>query len=371
MNKGSIIERARKDGTITYQAMVKIPGAKAAVRSFSDRDQASAFIEQVQKSRAKVAKEWKERWVTPLSPGEQADRNQELWANEWLKTTLKLYYESDRITNRFKTPMRTIFKFGGDVKLGELDRKWVRAYIIFARKQKTRTKTPYKWASIADHLKVISAAMNWRAEEMEAKGAKLPFSLKMLPSDWEVKRERRLAPDEERRLVAALRARQNKRTHPDIGKHLLRIFRLAINTAARMQELVLAEWSEFDLERRYWIIPAAHTKCKKARLVPLNKAALRVLKVMKLAQNPHSQRVFHAISTSKVLSNLFSKLTDHMGINDLRFHDLRHEAISRLVLKQRQLSVFEIMDIVGHSSIEMLKRYTNLRGDELAAKMID
>ena len=60
-----------------------------------------------------------------------------------------------------------------------------------------------------------------------------------------------------------------------------------------------------------------------------------------------------------------------MGIADLRWHDLRHEAISRMVLKQRHLSVFEIMDIVGHSSIEMLKRYTNLRGDELAAKLID
>jgi integrase len=284
MRKGSIIERPRKDGTITYQAMVKIPGAKAAVRSFSDPEQARAFIQEVQKSRAKVATEWKERWLKPVSPGEQADRNQELWANEWLKTTLKLYNESDRITNRFKTSMRTIFKFGGDVKLGELDRKWVRDYIKFARKQMTRTKTPYKWGSIADHLKVISAAMNWRAEELDAKGAKLPFSLKMFPSDWEVKRERRLSADEERRLVAAFRRRRPAKNNAPTGKHLLRLFRLAIHTAARQQELVLAKWSEFDLDRKYWIIPAEHTKCKKARLVPLNKAALRVLKVMRLGR---------------------------------------------------------------------------------------
>jgi integrase len=60
-----------------------------------------------------------------------------------------------------------------------------------------------------------------------------------------------------------------------------------------------------------------------------------------------------------------------LGIKDLRFHDLRHEAISRIVLKQRHLSVFEIMKIVGHSSIEMLNRYANLRGEELSRKLID
>lgn len=365
---GSIIERKLVKGGVSYQAMVKIPGAKAAVQTFKDRAGAEEFIEKVRVERAKVAKakQYREAWLTPLSSGQQADLNQEKWANQWLKETLRRYSESDRITNRFKQPMRTIIKFGGDMKLGELDRTWVRAYIKHARKQLTRTKEVYKWASIADHMKIISAAMNWLAEEMDAKGAHLPFSLKMFPGDWEVKRTRRLSKEEERRLLRRFMAsRRRSRVH------WIRMFRLALNTAARLQELVLAEWSEFDLERRYWIIPAHHTKCRKERLIPLNKAALRALKVMKMVQSPDSPRVFHLFRNSISASNVFSKITIDMGIGDLRFHDLRHEAISRMVLKQRQLSVFEIMNIVGHSSIEMLKRYTNLRGDELAAKLID
>ena len=54
---------------------------------------------------------------------------------------------------------------------------------------------------------------------------------------------------------------------------------------------------------------------------------------------------------------------------NFRFHDLRHEAISRMVLYKRQLSVFEIMRIVGHSNAEMLHRYANLRGDEMSDRM--
>ena len=365
---GSIIERKLVGGGVSYQAMVKIPGAKAAVKTFKDRAGAEDFLEKVRAEREKnvKAKEYRERWLTPLSPGKQADLNQEKWANEWLKETLKLYNESDRITNRFKQPMRTIIKFGGDMKLGELDKTWVRDYIKHARKQKTRTTEIFKWASIADHMKIISAAMNWRAEELDAKGAKLPFSLKMFPGDWEVKRTRRLSAEEERMVTRKLILKR-KRSR----SHWIRMFRLALHTAARLQELVLAEWSEFDLERRYWIIPAGHTKCGVERLVPLNKAALRALRVMKMARRPDSPRVFHLIGTAKSASNIFSKLTIQLGIPDLRFHDLRHEAISRMVLKQRHFSVFEIMSIVGHSSVEMLRRYTNLRGDELAAKLID
>ena len=89
---GSIIERPRKNG-MSYQAMVKIPGAKAAVRTFLDRDDAQKFIDDVaaERARAEKTKDWAARWIRPLSPGEAADRNQELWANEWLKTTLNLY----------------------------------------------------------------------------------------------------------------------------------------------------------------------------------------------------------------------------------------------------------------------------------------
>ena len=363
---GSIIERKKKDGSVSYQAMVKIPGSKAAVRSYGDKESAEKFVASIEAQRQITKAKRAPKWVEYRTPDEVAKTNQQAWENEWLKTTLGLYAASDRITNRFKQPMRTIIAFGGDMQLGELNKKWVRKYLIHARAQKTRTKEPYKWATIVDHMKIISAAINWRAEEMEARGAKLPFSFKMIPKDWETKRERRLESHEHIAIRARLKLlRSSSRTHWP------RMICLALQTGARLQELVFAEWKEFDLERRYWVIPAAHTKCKTARLVPLNKAAIRALRVMALIANVDSPRVFHLLTTPKAASNTFSKITIALKIKDLRFHDLRHEAISRMVLTEKNLSVFEIMGIVGHSSIEMLRRYANLRGDELAAKLLN
>lgn len=80
--------------------------------------------------------------------------------------------------------------------------------------------------------------------------------------------------------------------------------------------------------------------------------------------------IFNILGGTRQVSCCFHLFTRRLGIEGLRFHDLRHEAISRMVLIERNLRVSEIMAIVGHSSLKMLQRYTNLRGDELAAKLV-
>ena len=80
-------------------------------------------------------------------------------------------------------------------------------------------------------------------------------------------------------------------------------------------------------------------------------------------------RVFHRLGTPGSVSGLFHRYTLAAGVNDFRFHDLRHEAISRMVFSKRDLSVFEIMKIAGHKSLDMLNRYANLRGEELVNRM--
>jgi integrase len=55
------------------------------------------------------------------------------------------------------------------------------------------------------------------------------------------------------------------------------------------------------------------------------------------------------------------------GIKGLRFHDLRHEAVSRLV--EAGLSDQEVAAISGHKSMQMLKRYTHLRAEDLVERL--
>jgi len=55
------------------------------------------------------------------------------------------------------------------------------------------------------------------------------------------------------------------------------------------------------------------------------------------------------------------------GIEDLRFHDLRHEATSRLF--EKGFNPMEVSAITGHKTLQMLKRYTHLRAEDLAKRM--
>jgi site-specific recombinase XerD len=76
--------------------------------------------------------------------------------------------------------------------------------------------------------------------------------------------------------------------------------------------------------------------------------------------------VFDGLRTYS-LKHAFVRLTKRAGITGLTWHDLRHEALSRFV--ERGLNLMEVCAISGHSSLDMLKRYTHLRAEDIAAKL--
>ena len=71
--------------------------------------------------------------------------------------------------------------------------------------------------------------------------------------------------------------------------------------------------------------------------------------------------------TPRGLSGEFLKLCRRKGIHDLHFHDLRHEATSRLF--EKGLNPVEVATITGHKDPRMLMRYTHLRAEDLARKL--
>ena len=64
---------------------------------------------------------------------------------------------------------------------------------------------------------------------------------------------------------------------------------------------------------------------------------------------------------------LWRRACKRAGIEDLRFHDLRHEATSRFF--EKGLNVMEVAAITGHKDLRMLQRYTHLRAEDLAKKL--
>lgn len=168
-------------------------------------------------------------------------------------------------------------------------------------------------------------------------------------------RERRLMPGEEVRLFAACAKSRAVMLAP--------VVRFAIETGMRMGEILSLEWRYVDMAQRVATLP--DTKTGDARQVPLSTAALAA--ISPLPRHFKDGRVFWTWSRADSLENAWRRAVKAAGIQDLRFHDLRHEAVSRLF--ELGLNPMEVATISGHKTLQMLKRYTHLRAAELALKI--
>lgn len=175
-----------------------------------------------------------------------------------------------------------------------------------------------------------------------------PIDAVRKPKTGNNKRDRRLIGDEESRLMAACK---------DYGEPLPSIVTLAVETAMRRGEIANLEWGYVDFEKRILHIP--ETKTDEPRDVPLSSRAITVLR--KLPRNIHG-RVFDMRADS--ITQAFSRACERAEIDDLRFHDLRHEATSRFF--ELGLNPMQVAAITGHKTLQMLQRYTHLRAEDLA-----
>lgn len=162
-------------------------------------------------------------------------------------------------------------------------------------------------------------------------------------------RIRRVSEDEELRLFAA--------TQSDAEMH--DIILLAINCAPRLSEILNVEKSDVDLERR--TLTLRKTKNGWVRVIPLPMAALEMIQ----RRMNGTDKIFDL--SASVVSQRFAALSKNAGINDLRFHDLRHEAISRFF--EMGLTTLEVAAISGHKSLSMMQRYTHINPEHLVRRL--
>jgi integrase len=143
---------------------------------------------------------------------------------------------------------------------------------------------------------------------------------------------------------------------------LATIIVMAVETGMRRNELASLTWEHLYLDRQTAHLPK--TKTDVPRTVPLSTTAIAALR--RLPANTEG-RVFKLQAES--MSQAFERACEphRANIVGVRFHDLRHEATSRLF--EKGLNVMEVAAITGHKTLEMLKRYTHLRAEDLAKKL--
>ncbi|WP_273725085.1 site-specific integrase [Brucella gallinifaecis] len=166
-------------------------------------------------------------------------------------------------------------------------------------------------------------------------------------------RDRRLEAGEEQKLFDAADSARNP--------YMRSLIIIALETAMRQGEILSLEWSDIDFNRR--IAHLEMTKNGESRDIPLSQLALRTL--TELQTDSSEQRVFPL--TKSAVGQAWEHLRERAGMMGFRFHDLRHEAISRLL--EKGLNVIEAATISGHKELRMLQRYSHLRAVDLVDRL--
>ncbi len=168
-------------------------------------------------------------------------------------------------------------------------------------------------------------------------------------------RERWLTLDEERRLV------------DKAAPHLVPIIRFAVDTGGRLSEILRLDWREVDLaNRRLRFVDTKNGENRTIRLCD------RVCHTLRNVGPKDSGPVFTFRGRPiRSVKTAFDKARAKAGLDDVRFHDLRHTFASRLV--QAGVPLYEVMHLTGHKSLEMAQRYAHLAPDyaERAMQALD
>ncbi len=177
------------------------------------------------------------------------------------------------------------------------------------------------------------------------------------PVDMVKGRRPKLPPGRERRLGDGEEARLLK----EAGAGFAPVIRWALATAMRRGEIACLRCEHVDRGKRSAFLP--ETKNGQARSVPLSREALAVLDSL-------PRRIDGSMfnMTENAITLAMKRACAKAKITGLTFHDLRHEAVSRL-FENTDLDAMEIARISGHRTLSMLSRYTHLRAHRLAERL--
>jgi integrase len=319
-----------------WQAMVRRRGVPPRAKSFDKKDEAIRWARDLETEADRSGWVADSRLAEKMTLGELLAR----YCSEITPTKRSASTESARLKALMTRDIchRTLAKLTSSDLAGYRD-------------QRLKTVAP---ATVVRELNTLSHAIDIAQREWGLWLPRNPVKLVRRPSAPQG-RKRRLETGEERRLLEAC-----DRGRTTLMKPLIIV---AIETGMRRGELLGLRWEHVDLDRRTAHLPL--TKNGESRDVPLSRRATETLTQLLLDERRHAELVFPM--TGNAVRLAFEHLRDRAGLTNIHFHDLRHEAVSRLF--EKGLNIAEVSAISGHKELRMLQRYTHLRAADLVHRL--
>ncbi len=330
----TFVQRKGPGGKRAWQALIRRRGYPQQTRTFDTKGQAEGWAATVESEMARgmfvsraeaeatTLAEALERYRLTVTPAKRGASIERFRLDRWARHPLAL------------RPLATIR--GKDIAV----------YVSERGQEGAAPATVHKELNLLSHL-FNTARTAWGMESLSNPVDLVKGQRPKLPQG----RNRRLVGDEHTRLLSTAQA---------YGGEIGPLITWAIETAMRRGEIAAMRWEHLDRKAKVLLIP--ETKNGTSRRVPLSPAAVGVLDGL---PRRIDGRVWGMRPDS--ISQAFERVCKAAGIEGLTFHDLRHEATSRLF--EKGLALTEVAAITGHKTWQMLKRYTHLRAEDLVKKL--
>lgn len=339
-----IKKRQKKNGKVSYTVSIRIKGYPALNATFERLTDAKQWAND-NESKMKKGKHIKEheakkhtlaelidRYIKYELPNRKSDHQKFEMQLNWWKSKLGAYLLSD-ITPSLLSEFRD--KLQKEPSIKEL-------------KDGTKIEKLRSNATVNRYMAALSIALSIASREWEWIEDNPIFKV---TKKKEARGRIRFLSDDERNELLKVCAQAS---NPLI--YLLVV--IALSTGARYSEILYLKWSGVDLKRKIFYF--MDTKNGENRAIPISLKAYELLKQHSKIRKINSEYVFTRPDGKKPvdLRHQWDEAIKKAKLDDFRFHDLRHTAASYLAMNGATL--VEISEILGHKTMQMVKRYSHL-----------
>jgi integrase len=257
--------------------------------------------------------------------------------------------------------LKPVVEYFGSYRIKDITYGDINRYKQFRLSTPTKYGNQRSIAAVNKELGKLKRMFNIAIQEQFL--TRNPFSNGVSLITDEEHRTRVLSFVEENRLLQAIQSKPQR-------EHLLGIVLIALDCALRRGEIFTLKWSDCDLIKRTITVRAFNSKTARKRTVAMTSRVYNELsRIWNESEGNKQDKLIFGISVT--IKTAWKKICNEAEIENFRFHDCRHTAITRMI--KAGMTPVEAMKISGHTTLRAFNIYANLEADAIfqAANALD